>query len=66
MAITKSTLGLSVREKDNRSTGDLPLTTAQAKKWLADLPMANITETANLYFAAAGSGRTSRKKTAYS
>lgn len=50
MAITKSTLGLSVREKDNRSTGDLPLTPARAKKWLAELPIANVTETANLYY----------------
>ncbi|RDX36693.1 hypothetical protein DZA50_03705 [Kangiella sp. HD9-110m-PIT-SAG07] len=50
MAITKGTLGLTVRVKNSAVVADIPATVKAAKQWIEDLPVADMGETASKIF----------------
>ena len=50
MALTKGTLGLTVRVKNSSMIADIPSSVKAAKQWLEELPAADMGETASKIF----------------
>lgn len=50
MALTKGTLGLTVRVKNSAMIADIPSTVKAARQWIEDLPVADMGETASKIF----------------
>lgn len=50
VALTKGTLGLTVRVQNSAMVADIPATVKAAKQWVEDLPVADMGETASKLF----------------